>query len=84
VKASSQDYAQGCGDLYDAVIDQELRHLGQGELDMSVMGAKKRPAADAFVWDRRKSTDITPLAAVTLAFWGHVTHGVVDVSESVW
>lgn len=72
LKASLQDYAQACGDFTDAVVDQEVRHLGQPALDVSVAGAKKRTSGDASVWDQRKSLDITPLAAVTLALWGHV------------
>lgn len=70
VDVSAQQYAQACGDLFDAVVNGELKHLAQPELDISVSGAKKKTAGDAFVWDRRRSLDISPLAAVTLAFWG--------------
>jgi hypothetical protein len=85
VKATTQDYAQACGMFYDAVVEGSLRHIGQAELDVSVSGAVKRTAGDAFVWDQRKSTlDISPLGACTLAAWGHKTHGAVDVSEAVW
>lgn len=70
VSASGSDYAHACGDFYDGVVNAEIRHLGQAELDMSAAGAQKKARGDAFVWDRRKSLDISPLAAVTLAFWG--------------
>jgi phage terminase large subunit-like protein len=71
VKAPRQSYAQACGDFYDAVVGSELRHVGQPELNVSVAGARKRASGDAFVWDQRNSA-IMPLAAVTLALWGHV------------
>lgn len=74
--ASTQQYAQACGALFDGVKGLEVTHLGQGELDASVRGAKKKPAADAFIWDIRKSgLDISPLVAVTLADWGVKAHG---------
>jgi phage terminase large subunit-like protein len=70
VEATTSEYAKACGDMFDAVEGGEVSHLNQPELNVSVNGAKKKPSGDAFVWDRRKSLDISPLAAVTLAFWG--------------
>jgi phage terminase large subunit-like protein len=71
LKPTAQEYAQACGQLFDAVIDKELRHLAQPALDVSVQGAQKKPAADAWVWNRRNpALDISPLVAVTLAAWG--------------
>jgi hypothetical protein len=82
-KAAQQDYAQACGNLYDAVIGAEIRHLAQGELDTSVAGAAKRLSGDAFAWDQRKSgLDISPLEAVTLAYWGHVVH--TPAAPNIW
>jgi hypothetical protein len=85
IKASGTDYAQACGDFYDAVAAAELTHLGQKEVDIAVRGAKKRAAGDAFVWDwRRSGLDISPFAAVTLAHWGHAVHGAVDLWGGVF
>jgi hypothetical protein len=85
VKISQQEYAQGCGAFYDAVMARELWHLGQKALDVSVKGAKKRPSADAWVWDPRKSgLDISPLAALTVASWALKTAGPVDILQAIW
>jgi hypothetical protein len=84
VKVSTQEYAQACGAFYDAVIAREFWHLGQKELDVSVRGAKKRASADAWVWDARNSgLEISPLAAVTVAAWGHKAHGAAQ-PPSIW
>jgi phage terminase large subunit-like protein len=83
VKVSQQDYAQACGDFYDAVVGGELRHGGQGELDAAVGGTVRKSLGDAFIWDQRKSTlDISPLEAVTLAFWGHVN--AAQAVPNIW
>jgi phage terminase large subunit-like protein len=83
VKVSQQDYAQACGDFYDAVVGGELRHGGQGELDAAVGGTVRKSLGDAFIWDQRKSSlDISPLEAVTLAFWGHVN--AAQAVPNIW
>jgi hypothetical protein len=61
------DYAAACGRFYDLVRDGQLRHLVQGELETAVSGAAKRTSGDAYVFDRKGGTDISPLAAVVLA-----------------
>lgn len=67
---STEEHAQACGDLYDAVVESRLRHIGQGELDAAVAGADRRFYGDAWLWSRRTSSvDISPLVAVTLAHW---------------
>jgi phage terminase large subunit-like protein len=70
VRASMQDYAHFCGNLYDSVTDRrDIRHPGQRALDVAVEAAQKRRVSDAFVWEQRNPhTDISPLEAVTLAF----------------
>jgi hypothetical protein len=85
IKVSAQEYAQGCGALYDGILAREYWHLGQKSLDESVARAKRRPSSDAWVWDPRKSQwDISPLAAVTVAAWAHKAHGAMDILASVW
>jgi hypothetical protein len=67
---STEEHSQACGDLYDAVIEHRLRHIGQDELDAAVAGADRRFYGDAWLWSRKTSSvDISPLVAVTLAHW---------------
>jgi hypothetical protein len=85
LEASVADYVQACGMFFDAVAEKALRHLGQAEVDTAVRGATKRASGDAFKWDRRNpNLDISPLAAETLAYWGHVTNPPVDLWGSVF
>lgn len=67
---SAKDHSQACGLLQDEANNGSFRHLGQSDLASAVRGAAKRPLGDAYAWARRTSAvDITPLVAVTLAFW---------------
>lgn len=74
VSVSAKEHAQACGMLYDAVVrerEKALRHRGTPELFAALDGAVKRPLSDSWAWSRRNSSvDISPLVAVTLAFWG--------------
>lgn len=67
------ELAQACGALYDAAVGPARRgmvHSGQGLLRKALGLAKKRETDDGWTWTRRKSTgDITPVVAVTCAFW---------------
>lgn len=67
---STEEHSQACGDLFDAVIEQNLRHIDQSELNSAVAGADRRYYGDAWLWSRKTSlVDISPLVAVTLAHW---------------
>ena len=67
---STEEHAQACGDLYDAVIERKLRHIDQAELNAAVAGADRRYYGDAWLWSRKASSvDISPLVAATLAHW---------------
>jgi hypothetical protein len=68
---SAAEHAQACGDVFDAVTEGRLRHIGQSELNAAVSGADRRYyGGDAWLWSRRTSlVDISPLVAVTLAHW---------------
>jgi hypothetical protein len=69
----AREAANGCGMLFDAVMDGALRHLGQEELDSAVRGAVTRPLGEAWAWGRNASgVDISPLVSVTLALFGLV------------
>jgi hypothetical protein len=85
VPVSTQEHAQGCGDFFDAVMDGQLRHLGQAELDAAVAGADRKFYGDSWLWSRRTSNaDISPLVAVTLAALQHSRSGEYDALSSVW
>ena len=72
-----REYGQACGALYDAVVAKNIAHRGdQPPLTAALLAAKKRSLGDAWAWDRKDSTDISPLVAVTLA-----KHGL-DVSRN--
>lgn len=65
-----EEHTQACGDFYDAVVEGQVRHIGQAELDAAVVGADRKYYGDSWLWSRRTSTaDISPLVAVTLAHW---------------
>ena len=67
---STEEHSQACGDLYDAVVEAGVRHIGQPELDAAVAGADRRYYGDAWLWSRcTSSVDISPLVALTLAHW---------------
>jgi hypothetical protein len=78
------DHAKACGMLVDLVEQEELRHLGSGELASALRGATRRPLGDAWAWSRKSSTvDISPLVAATLALWGAATLGWDPSSDPV-
>jgi len=78
---STAEYAEACGNFYDAVPQKTMRHGGQPELDEAVLGAAERPLGEASAWGRKKSsTDITPLVACTIARWG----AAKGEEESIW
>ena len=69
--AEGRDMAIASGKFFDAVMSQEVRHVGQKQLDVALSVARKRPLAGAWAWNRKDATsDITPIVAVTLALWG--------------
>lgn len=84
---STREMTQACGRLYeDAVETRAFRHLGQPELTTALSGARKRVLADAWAWHRRSSTvDISPLVAVTLAWYGVAKHAATaEPPPNIW
>jgi hypothetical protein len=67
---SGREYAQACGQFYDAVAAADIRHLDQPVLNTAVSSARKRVLGDAWAWARKTGGDISPLVATTLAAWG--------------
>lgn len=70
LEVSTQDHAKACGLFYDAVVQHDLHHLDQAELNVAVSGAAQKYYGDSWLWDRRHTqVDISPLVSVTLALW---------------
>lgn len=73
---TARDASAACGQFYDAVMQRNLRHMGDGsehggKLTAALAGAQTRKLGDAWAWDRVNDVvDISPLTAVTLAAWG--------------
>jgi len=83
-----QEFAQACGQFYDAAVQHSLKHLNQPALTAAVAGLARRSSGDAFVWDRRNATvDISPAVAVTVAKFASDQHddtpesGLVDPND---
>lgn len=79
---TARQYAQACGALYDANEAGSLVHLDQEPLNTALLAAKKRTLGDAWAWDRKDGTDISPLVAVTLAKFGLDSRP--SITQSVW
>lgn len=70
VEVGGADLTKACGLFFDAVSDQKICIRTDPRLDGAVAAAKKRPSGDAWVWTRKSSSaDISPVVAVTVAFW---------------
>ncbi len=68
---TTQDMKNACGALRDAVVSEQVRHIGQNVVDLAISGADTRVVQDAWAWKRRSSVcDISPLVAITNALWG--------------
>lgn len=69
-KLNSTDMRNGAVGLVNAVINGLAKHHNDDDLNSSVAGAVKRKSGDGFLWDQSKaSADLTPLRAVTAAWW---------------
>lgn len=68
---TSRDCMKACGMFYDAIEEQICLVRPDVALDLAVEGAAKKKFADAFVWDRdRSSKPVEPLMAASLAYFG--------------
>lgn len=74
---TAREYAQACGAFHSSVVPRggsvpEFVHNNDPSLTSAVSGAVKREIADLWAWDKRNSSvDISPLVAVTNAYWGY-------------
>lgn len=80
---SAAEHAEGCGQFFDLVDQEQLRHIGQRMLRAAIKGAVQRAMGDgAWGWDRKNSlVDISPLVATTQALWHALPE---DKSEEPW
>lgn len=73
---STTQVGQACGQFYDAALEDRLRHFSQPQLNSALASARKRALRDSWAWHRKDTTDISPLVAVTLAYWGLHAEGI--------
>ncbi|OFT30821.1 hypothetical protein HMPREF3170_03610 [Corynebacterium sp. HMSC08D02] len=74
-RIGSNIMAAAAGQLFDAVMSHDLRHLDQAPLNLAAAAARKRKLGDAWAWNRsNEDADITPLVAATMALTGR-TYG---------
>lgn len=66
-KPTRRDVAQTCGALHDLVSQGQFRHRDEASLNLSIRAARRRTMGDAWLFERRGSSDCTPLLALTLA-----------------
>lgn len=69
-----------CGSFYDSVLDGQMRHLDQPNLNHALSVARKRIIGDGgWGWSRKDSdSDITALVGATLALWGLTSSEVAE------
>lgn len=76
VKYNAQDLVHACGAFYDAVADATVQVRTIKPLDEAVDAARKRQLGDRWAWSRKSSaTDISPLVALTLAYFHATSSG---------
>jgi hypothetical protein len=79
---NATEYAQACAVFYDALVEDNLRHLGQPELDDAVASAAKRSLGEGFAWSRKDSAaDISSLVSATNATFGASLANPISVYE---
>lgn len=67
---AGSDAVRACSVVYAGVVESRVRHRDQASLNAAVAGAVRRSAGDSWRWNRKDSScDISPLCAVTLAWW---------------
>lgn len=67
---TTTDHQRAFAWIFQAILDHELHHLDQPELNGAVTGASTRPVGDGQLWNRRGDAVISPLVAATLACHG--------------
>lgn len=82
IEISFPDQVSACGQFFDAVTEDELRHLGAEKFDQAVATGRKRELRKGWVW--ADGTDVQ-LEAATVAVHGLIEHGPEEPAETeVW
>lgn len=83
---TTREYAQACAAIYDDVVNDRIRHIGQPELNEAVAGAVRKNSGDAAWHFSRRNTlvNIAPLVACTLAAATLRSRTDYDVLDSVF
>jgi hypothetical protein len=77
------DVTDAFADLYDGVITEQVRHLGQPELDAAIEAATTRLIDSRKAWDRRhEGDDITCVVSFGHALWGLAQAGTAFFASS--
>lgn len=65
----ARSYMESCGEFFDLVMQGEIAHTGQAELNEAVEAARRsKGSREIWSWNRADMTkDISPLVAATLA-----------------
>lgn len=72
-------FAQACADFHDGVITGELVHIGQEQLDDSIVDTQIRRLGESWAFTHRGADeDATPLIAAVLAYWAASTEAESD------
>jgi hypothetical protein len=80
VELEAGDLPKACSAFQAAVMEHEVRHIGQGPLEQAVNGAAVRPSgAGLWVWaPRNAEADISPLECLTLALFALESESEAD------
>ncbi|QOC24830.1 hypothetical protein IC744_16335 [Microbacterium hominis] len=82
---SATPLLNSAGRLHDAIRAGQLRHRSQPSLDMAVENGVTKALNGMPVWDREKApVDISPVIAVTMAFYALLTTQATEPPESAY
>lgn len=76
----SDVYKKACGVFYDKVVQGQVAHKGDADLDAAVAGAVPSSKDKLWAWTS-KSVDVSPLVAATLAVHGSLNRPLGDKSS---
>jgi phage terminase large subunit-like protein len=76
IEVTARQMGQACEAFVRTAADVGLAHLGDPAFEAAIKGAVPRNIGDGlWAWSRRKSADICPLVAATIALWGFSVYG---------
>jgi hypothetical protein len=83
---TTREVGQAYTTLYDLIMQDRFRHIGQEQLDAAVAGATTRTIGDgAQAWDRRNATvDLCTLVSMTEGVWALLINPESDPLDNIW